>query len=156
MDNNITHFGTYHLLSDGLFLSMVDTNKLIAVNVKRIREKLGLSQEAFGKPLDQKHTVISDIERNIRPVGKAWIERACKEFNIKQMEFYYEEPVNKAIPIDLMKDEIDKIYRTIDNTQREKLLEFARDRKILSNSKEGLYRDDTPAGKERGQRRKKN
>jgi transcriptional regulator with XRE-family HTH domain len=110
--------------------------------------KLGLNQG----------TIAKYIKYRTKKPNIDTLHSIAKYFN-KPIEYFLDgqpEIAANVLPIDLMKDEIDKIYRTIDNTQREKLLEFARDRKILSNSKEGLYRDDTPAGKERGQRRKKN
>ncbi len=82
---------------------MIDIDKLIGENLKRIRLAKGLTQDRLAEMVIIPKALISDTENNKRGIGKDIMSRICKALNIKPYEFYLE-PDTPIIEDDLEKE----------------------------------------------------
>ena len=70
-------------------LHIADLDKLIAGNLRRIRNERGLTQEKLGELIEVEGTYISQVENALTGLGKDVMARLCNALNIKPEEFYY-------------------------------------------------------------------
>lgn len=66
-----------------------ETNKMIANNIKTLRQDLGLTQKEFGHKLNITDTMISKYEKGNRRIGERTISQICNTFNVRE-NFIYE------------------------------------------------------------------
>lgn len=60
----------------------MDIRKRLGLNVKRLREQKGLSQEEFGFESGIHRTYISDVERGARNPSVTQVEKFAKALNV--------------------------------------------------------------------------
>jgi transcriptional regulator with XRE-family HTH domain len=93
-----------------------------------------MSQPEFGALFNIERNEISAMENGSRAISPKNIERFCNQFHLNPIEFYYDDKIVQAgHPIDKLKTELIMIYDSISDAQRNRLLELARERKLLSD-----------------------
>lgn len=60
----------------------MDFQKLITSNIRKLRTKLGITQEEFAEKVGLSSKAISNIERNKYMPSAATINKICEEFDI--------------------------------------------------------------------------
>jgi len=84
---------------------MIDIDKLIGENLKRIRLAKGLTQDRLSELVNIPKALISDAENNKRGIGKDIMSRICNALDIRPYEFYLE-PGTPIIEDNLEKETI--------------------------------------------------
>lgn len=71
-------------------IRVMDINKILRTNLKRIRLEHGLTQDALSKMTKIRPTYYSAYERGLKNFGKNFQAKVCRALKIKIAEFYYE------------------------------------------------------------------
>ncbi len=118
-------------------MHMIDVNLLIAMNVKRLRQRKGWTQETLAKKTGQRATDISKIEKGKKGVGKTLLERLCIALESKPFEFYWEDSIlsNWCSTQDMAAHRICQIIGRLDEEHRQRLLKEAEDYLLLTKRK---------------------
>ncbi len=64
----------------------MESSKLVGINVRKYREKLGLSQEELAFEADMHRTYISGVERGVRNPTLVILDRLAKALKVKPHE----------------------------------------------------------------------
>jgi transcriptional regulator with XRE-family HTH domain len=100
-------------------MNIIDTDVLIGRNLKRIREKHGLSQAQLAELIGTTPQRLSAYETGRDGMGKAYMERVCRALKVQSWEFYWTEDA----PI--IKDEYERA--ALDRFRREQAAGVAED-----------------------------
>ena len=66
-----------------------------ALNLRRIREKLGLKQRDIAEIINANESNVSEMERGKRSISERVINLLCGKFNIDPIEFYYTDEMKR-------------------------------------------------------------
>ena len=66
--------------------------KLINYGIKRLREKLELTQEQFAEKIDVSNQGLSNLERNKYQPQSETIDKICKAFNVSPIDLLLDYP----------------------------------------------------------------
>ena len=95
------------LLASNMQWKVNDLDKLIAKNLRRIRNERGLTQEELGELAGGvEGTYLSQVENNLTGLGKDVMLRICNALNIQPYKFY----IDKDTPLIQNKNEQEIIH----------------------------------------------
>lgn len=69
----------------------MESRKLVGINVRKYREKLGLSQEELAFEANMHRTYISGVERGVRNPTLVILDRLAKALKVKPHELISED-----------------------------------------------------------------
>lgn len=75
----------------GGMLHAMESCKRVGINVRKYREKLGLSQEELAFKADMHRTYISGVERGVRNPTLVILDRLAKALKVKPHELISED-----------------------------------------------------------------
>lgn len=73
------------------YMNAKDIDILIGKNLKRLRQKAGLTQDQLGEKIGVDGNVIAQIEGAVRGMGKSMMTRLCNTLKIETWEFHWTE-----------------------------------------------------------------
>jgi len=98
----------------------MNVNTIIAGNLKRYREKCGMTQEDAAKLLEIKPQNLSSMERGKRTISYSMVDKICKLFAVSPEEMFHLNDHTEMIE-EMLHDEITKM----DKSGKAKLYSYA-------------------------------
>lgn len=101
--NNVTIFGILIngsiFVTQNLIMTVSNSNTIIGKNIKTLREKMGLTQDALAGYLETSREQISYYENGQRNIPSVQLTELANLFCMDEYDFYEEDLTNRSINI---------------------------------------------------------